>query len=219
MEAIVLAGGLGTRLRHVVPDLPKPMAPVAGRPFLEIVLAFLAGKGFRRVVLSLGHMSEKVVTHFGNRFAGMDLVYEIEMNPLGTGGAIRAALGRCNGDHVFIFNGEAQWCARRAPIIVAREVEDTSRYGRVKVADGRVCGFTEKGAGGAGLINAGCYVFQREILDHFQLDMPFSIESEFLAHAVAHQRFEVFVTNGHFIDIGVPEDYVRAQTELARWCK
>ena len=94
MEAIVLAGGVGTRLRQVVPDLPKPMAPVAGRPFLEILLYFLARKGFTRVVLSLGFMADKVVAHFGDQFAGMELVYEIEHTPLGTGGAVRLGLTR-----------------------------------------------------------------------------------------------------------------------------
>jgi D-glycero-alpha-D-manno-heptose 1-phosphate guanylyltransferase len=95
MEAIVLAGGFGTRLRQVVPDLPKPMAPVAGRPFLEILLSTLAKKGFTRVVLSLGFMSEKIIAHFGDRYLGMELVHEVELQPLGTGGAIRAALARC----------------------------------------------------------------------------------------------------------------------------
>ena len=91
MEAIVLAGGLGTRLRSVVPNLPKPMAPVAGRPFLEIVLNRLAQKGFRRVVLSVGYMAEKIVEHFGDRLSGMELVYAFESTPLGTGGAVRFA--------------------------------------------------------------------------------------------------------------------------------
>jgi len=87
-----LAGGLGTRLRDLVPDLPKPMAPISGRPFLEILLVTLAQRGFGRLVLSLGYMAEKVVDHFGERFAGMNLVYEIEQTPLGTGGAWREEL-------------------------------------------------------------------------------------------------------------------------------
>jgi D-glycero-alpha-D-manno-heptose 1-phosphate guanylyltransferase len=106
MEAIVLAGGRGTRLQDVVPVLPKPMAPIAGRPFLEIVLCLLARKGFRRAVLSLGYMADKVVACFGDHFSGMDLIYEIEPRPLGTGGATRQALARCNADHVFVFNGD-----------------------------------------------------------------------------------------------------------------
>ncbi len=226
MEAIVLAGGFGTRLRQVVSDVPKPMAPVAGRPFLEILLAALARKGFRRIVLALGHMAATIVDHFGDRFAGMELVHEIEPSPLGTGGAIRAAMAHCRGDHVFVFNGdtfldleasavEAQWLARQAPIIVAREVGDTARYGRMQVEDGRVAGFLEKGMGGPGLINAGCYVLPRAMLDGFAPGASFSLETDVLAPAAAQRRFDVFVTHGHFIDIGIPEDYARAQVELA----
>ncbi len=226
MEAIILAGGLGTRLREVVADVPKAMAPVAGRPFLEILLTVLARKGFTRVVLSLGYLADQVVAHFGERFAGMDLLYEIEQSPLGTGGAMRAALGRCRGEHVFVFNGdtmldlevaevEQQRHGQPAPVIVAREVADTKRYGRLDVVDGQVRGFFEKGAAGPGLINAGCYVLPRGILDAFEPGKPFSFETDFLHGAVKQQRFDVFVSRGYFIDIGVPDDFARAQVELA----
>lgn len=229
MQAIILAGGFGTRLQGVVPDLPKPMALVAGRPFMEILLTSLARKGFQRVVMSLGYMADKVVSHFGAHFAGMELVYEVEKTPLGTGGAVRQALTRCKADHMFVFNGdtyvdleaqavEVYWQKHRAPIIVAREVEDTARYGRLDIDRGRVLGFTEKGMTGPGLINAGCYVLPIEILNDFPPGEPFSLEADFLAKAVGKQRFDLFVTNGHFIDIGVPGDYARAQTELADVC-
>lgn len=226
MEAIVLAGGFGTRLKQIVPDLPKPMASVAGRPFLEILLTSLARKDFRRVVLSLGYMADKVVAHFGDHFADMELVYEIEKTPLGTGGAVRTALALCTSDHVFVFNGdtfldlevanvEAHWQAHHVPIIVAREVPDTARYGRLDTDHGRVLGFVEKGVTGPGLINAGCYVLPVGILDDFILGQPFSLEADFLVKRLGKQQFDLFVTNGHFIDIGVPEDYARAQIELA----
>jgi D-glycero-alpha-D-manno-heptose 1-phosphate guanylyltransferase len=229
MEAIVLAGGFGTRLKQVVPDLPKPMAPVAGRPFLEILLTSLAQKGFSRVIMSLGHMAVKVTSHFGDEYAGMELVYEIEDAPLGTGGAVRQALAHCHTDHVFVFNGdtyldleaadvEAQWQTHQVPIIVAREVSDTARYGRLNTNNGRVIGFVEKGVAGPGLINAGCYVLPTDILNSFALGRPFSLEADFLAKATSKQRIDLFVTHGHFIDIGVPEDYARAQTELAGVC-
>lgn len=226
MEAIILAGGFGTRLKQVVPDVPKPMAPVAGRPFLEILLLRLAAKGFTRIILSLGHMAEHISGHFGSQYAGMDLVYEIETVPLGTGGAIRQALIQCRSNHVFIFNGdtyldleataiETLWQATSEPIIVARAVDDTSRYGRLNTNDNHVVSFAEKGQSGSGLINAGCYVFPRHLLDHFALGQPFSIESDFLAATVQTQPFRVFVTSGLFIDIGIPEDYALAQTLLA----
>lgn len=226
MEAIVLAGGFGTRLRQVVADVPKPMAPVAGRPFLEILLGSLAQKGFSRVVLSLGFMAEKISAHFGPRFAGLDLAYVMEDTPLGTGGATRLAIEACNQDHVFVFNGdtyldlevdllEQQWQARQHPIVVGRQVPDTTRYGRLVVDGDRIIRFAEKGVAGPGLINAGCYVLSRDALARFSLNQPFSIETDYLLPEVARATVDVFVTKGMFIDIGIPEDYSRTQTLLA----
>jgi D-glycero-alpha-D-manno-heptose 1-phosphate guanylyltransferase len=226
-EALILAGGLGTRLRQVVPDLPKPMAPVAGRPFLEILLDSLSQKGFQRVILSLGFMAEKVSNHFGQHYNGLALTYVVENEPLGTGGALRLAMPHCSADHVFVFNGdtyldleveavEHHWNVHRNPIIIGRDVPDTSRYGRLITVDGRVTGFSEKGMTGRGLINAGCYVLNRGQLDHFPLGLAFSLETDFLSKAVQNQGFDLYVTTGQFIDIGVPEDFQRAQVELVR---
>ncbi len=226
MEAVVLSGGLGTRLRDLAPNVPKPMAPICGRPFLEILLAVLAQKQCSRVVLSLGYKAEIVVDHFGDRFAGMELVYEIERTPLGTGGALRRALAQCQSDPVFVLNGdtyldleveeiEAQWRQNLLPIIVAREVSDTARYGRLDTAGNRVVRFVEKGVADRGLINAGAYVFPRGIASEFPGDEVFSLEHDFLAKAVNRSPFEFFVSRGQFIDIGIPEDYARAQVVLA----
>lgn len=226
MEAIVLAGGFGTRLRQVVADVPKPMAPIAGRPFLEILLGELAQKGFSRVVLSLGFMAEKISDHFGVRFAGLDIAYVEEDTPLGTGGATRLAATACTQEHVFVFNGdtyldlevdllERQWQAKRHPIVVGRQVQDTTRYGRLVVDGDRITNFAEKGIEGPGLINAGCYVLATDALAQFPPNQPFSIETDYLVPEVARATVEVFVTEGGFIDIGIPEDYARAQTLLA----
>jgi len=226
MDAIVLAGGFGTRLRQVVPDWPKPMAPIAGRPFLEILLGSLGRNGFKRVVLSLGFMADKIIAHFGNRFAGMEIAYVVEDSPLGTGGAVRLAMAQCKTDHVFVFNGdtfldlevdavEQQWQQYHRPILVGREVPDTARYGRLLTEQGWVTGFTEKGVAGPGVINAGCYVFNSNQLDNFALNTAFSLETDYLSNAVSQSPFGLFVTAGQFIDIGVPEDFLRAQTELA----
>lgn len=225
MEAIVLAGGFGSRLRDVVSDVPKPMAPIADKPFLEILLNNLARKGFDRVVFSLGFMAEKISDHFGKKFSSMELDYVIEDHPLGTGGAVRLALASCQQDHVFVFNGdtfldlevdevESLWQERHHPIIVGRATSDTKRYGRLLIADGRVMGFAEKCMNGPGLINAGCYVFERSQLNKFPLHQTFSLEADFLANAVQLMTVDLFVTNGLFIDIGVPEDYARAQILL-----
>ena len=226
MEAVVLAGGFGTRLQALFPDVPKPMAPIRGRPFLEILLMTLARNGFSRVVLSLGYRAELIKSHFGNRFEQMSLIYEIESVPLGTGGAIRAALQHCLSDPVFVFNGDtyldlevaqvqAVWRRSQIPIIVAREVADTARFGRLQTDGDRVTGFLEKGLGGRGLINAGCYVLPRDALDHFELGSHFSIETDYLERAVREQLIGLFITSSVFIDIGVPEDYQRAQILLA----
>jgi D-glycero-alpha-D-manno-heptose 1-phosphate guanylyltransferase len=226
MEAIILAGGLGTRLKNVLPDLPKPMAPIAGRPFLEILLSTLARKGFSRIVLSLGFMADKIIDHFGENYEGMKLVYEVEKVPLGTGGAICAALRRCVDDHVFVFNGdtyvdlevnqlESHWLRNRKPIVVVREVRDTARFGRVEIVNGKIISFLEKGLSGVGFINAGCYVLSRSALDDFPLGKNFSFEEEYLSKQITHTLLCGFVTRGFFIDIGIPEDYARAQFDLS----
>jgi D-glycero-alpha-D-manno-heptose 1-phosphate guanylyltransferase len=225
MEAIILAGGLGTRLREVVPDLPKPMAPIKGRPFLEILLTSLAKKRFSRIILSVGYLHEKIIDYFGYEFEGLELVYAIEELPLGTGGAVRAACVRCQADHVFVFNGdtfldleamvvEEHWQACHRPIIVGRMVPDTSRYGRLLIENNQVAGFTEKGVTGKGIINAGCYIFGKDQLNQFPSGSTFSLEKDFLEKNYRTTPFDVFITEGMFIDIGVPEDYELAQTLL-----
>jgi D-glycero-alpha-D-manno-heptose 1-phosphate guanylyltransferase len=119
-----------------------------------------------------------------------------------------------NGDTFLDFEVEAiehQWQQNHQPIIVARQVEDTARYGRLVIADGLIKGFSEKGVAGPGLINAGCYIFRPDQLDAFPLHTPFSLEADYLVQAVMNMPIEVFVTTGQFIDIGIPEDYQRAQ--------
>ena len=150
----------------------------------------------------------------------------VEDTPLGTGGATRLAAGACINDHAFVFNGdtyldlevgliERQWQANRHPIVVGRQVPDTMRYGRL-VADGvRIISFAEKGIAGSGLINAGCYVLATDALAPFPPHKPFSIETDYFLPEVARSTIEVFVTKGVFIDIGIPEDYARAQVILA----
>jgi len=226
MEAIVLAGGMGTRLREVIPNLPKPMAPICGKPFLEILLSQLAQKGFTRVILSVGYMSEVISEYFGDSFGGINLVYAKEDSPLGTGGAVRLALSACTAEHIYVFNGdtfldleveetESLWGLARKPIIVSREVPDTTRYGRILVCGGKICAFSEKDQSGPGLINAGCYILRKTQLDGFPIGEAFSLESDYLRREVERAEFINFTTNGKFIDIGIPSDFNRAQTELA----
>lgn len=226
-EAVVLAGGFGTRLRTVVADVPKPMAPIGGRPFLELQLSLLERNGFDHVVLAVGYLGETIISHFGDRFGTLRISYNRERTPLGTGGAIAAGLRKCEKDGVFVLNGDTYldlefdevdrlWNSSRRGVIVGIAVADTARYGRLTVHGGLVSGMAEKGTAGPGVINAGYYVLRREQFQGTGLEPPFSMEHDFLAARLPASPFDLFVTSGMFIDIGVPKDYERAQEVLAR---
>ena len=226
MEAIILAGGMGTRLRSIIPDLPKPLAPINGRPFLEILLDSLDMKGFSHVILSVGYMGDTIIKHFGSSYGSLKIDYVLEEQPLGTGGAIKLAIEKCSNKHTYIFNGdtylnleieevELLWQENRDLMIIGREVLDTNRYGRLYVKNGMVCEFLEKGIGGAGFINAGCYVIDPKSMPSFPQADKFSFEEDYLASVVAKSGVRFFKTNGMFIDIGVPEDYFLAQKILS----
>ena len=226
MEAIVLAGGSERGCSRSCRISPSLWHRYPAAHFLEILLTMLSAKGLQRIVVSLGYMSGKIVEYFGDQYAGMELVYEVEAMPLGTGGAVRRAMDRCDFDHAFIVNGdtyldleaneiEGQWQRERKAIVVAREMPDTSRYGRLTVVNGCVTAFTERGVVGPGLINAGCYVFPRTIRNRFPKEATFSLERDFLTTIAGVLPLRIFVSRGRFIDIGVPEDYVRAQHDLA----
>jgi D-glycero-alpha-D-manno-heptose 1-phosphate guanylyltransferase len=226
MEAIVLAGGKGTRLSAVVPNLPKPMAPVAGRPFLSYLLHRLQTQGVRRVCLSTGYMGEVVRGAYGSSFEGMEIAYAQEETPLGTGGAVRMSLAFTREEDVFVMNGDTfaeldlrlmkdlHLAARSRLTLALTHVADTARYGAVDVADGRIVGFSEKGAVGPGYINAGVYLLRRDLFEDMNLPKAFAFEQDVVVRQLAALRPRAFLTSGYFIDIGVPEDYQRAQLEL-----
>jgi len=231
MEAIVLAGGLGTRLAARLQGVPKPMAPVAGRPFLEILLNQLDRAGCASVLLSVGHLHQVIQDHFGPSYRGMRLDYVIESVPLGTGGAIRAALPRATADHVLVLNGDtfllADYAAMmRFHVAEGRELTmavthqgNIARYGGVLVEERRIIGFQEKGRTGPGWINAGAYVLHRDLQWPVELAERFSFETDFLAPETGHLGPAAYEVDGFFLDIGVPEDLDRAQTELAGFAR
>jgi D-glycero-alpha-D-manno-heptose 1-phosphate guanylyltransferase len=229
MEAIVLAGGLGTRLASRLQGLPKPMAPVAGRPFLEILLTQLRRSGCTRVLLSVGHQHTVIQEHFGAAFDGMSIDYVVESVPLGTGGAIRLALAQAREESVLVLNGDTfldadyaammrfhAGCGAEATLAVVHR-DDVSRYGGVTIDDQRIVGFEEKGRSGPGFISAGTYVLARNLAWPPALPEKFSIERDFFVPQVARLRPAAFTVDGYFLDIGIPEDYDRAQTELAQF--
>lgn len=222
-EAIVLAGGFGTRLRGVVDDVPKPLAPVAGRPFLAWLLDRLAAGGMRRCILATGYLSELIEQRIGTRWQGMDITYSVEPGPLGTGGAIRLAASRLRGDSAHVLNGDTwleydpmalEAAARVAGVpmaIALARVDDAARYGAVDIDHGRVAGFREKGEAGTGWINAGCYFLGADALAALPSRDVFSFEQEVLQPRVQAGAVAAFTATAGFIDIGVPEDYARAQ--------
>jgi D-glycero-alpha-D-manno-heptose 1-phosphate guanylyltransferase len=229
MEAIVLAGGLGTRLAGRLNGVPKPMVPIAGRPFLEILLNQLKRAGCGRVVLSVGHLHNVIQDFFGTSFNGMNLEYAIESVPLGTGGAIRLALQKAREESVLVLNGDtfldADYGAllrfhvaeRTSFTIAVVQVENAARYGRVLFNENRIVGFEEKGRSGPGWINAGTYVIEKRIQWPHALPEKFSIESDVLSREIGRLAPAAYPVNGFFLDIGLPEDLDRAQTELASY--
>lgn len=231
-EAIVLAGGFGTRLAHVVPDVCKPMAPVACRPFLRFIMDQLAAAGFDRAVVADGYRREQIEGFFGSAYRGMAIEYSPEVTPLLTGGAVRRALGRCESDWVFVLNGDTwldvdfaamEAVASDAPedasaVIAVKRMHGFERYGTVDVdADGTLTAFHEKRPCEEGLINAGVYLLRRDALDN--MPEKFSLESDYFERVVGDGSLRAAECAGGFIDIGVPEDYELAQTMLAPLAK
>jgi D-glycero-alpha-D-manno-heptose 1-phosphate guanylyltransferase len=227
MQAIVLAGGQGTRLRPAVSDVPKSMAPIAGRPFLAYVLERLERHGVTDIVLAVGYRSEQVIAGLGHRHGGVRLRYSEEQEPLGTGGALRQALALTSEFPVFALNGDTyldlDLAAMRRALggsdariaMAVRMMDDTGRYGRVVVESGRVAAFAPGEAGTRGFINCGVYLFAADLLASAGMPEKFSFERDFLEPNVAALAPLAFEASGYFIDIGIPEDYARAQRDLA----
>ena len=174
-EAVVLAGGFGTRLRSVISDVPKPLAPINGKPFLHFVLQHLQQNGIQRVVLSVGYLHEKIQTEFGNEYLGMKIDYAIEREAMGTGGGIRLGMEMCSDEHVLAMNGDTFY---KVPLkelfdsyfiqpcdatLTTRTVEDGARYGTLKLEGKRIRAFREKSNEHTGvqLINGGVYAMNR----------------------------------------------------------
>lgn len=226
-EAIVLVGGMGTRLRAALPDTPKPLAPVAGRPFLAWVLDELVNGGITRLILATGHGAASIRDTIGESWQGVDVVYSQEDEPLGTGGALKLAIAHSSGGGVHLVNGDtyleyspaslreqASSLGVDAAVALAR-VPDVGRYGAVDVREGLVHSFHEKGQQGPGLINAGCYFLGPGVLGNLPGIDAFSFERDVLPVLAQERRLAGYAEADRFIDIGIPEDYAKAQTWFA----
>lgn len=227
ITAAILAGGLGTRLRSLVPDKPKVLAQISGRPFIEYLLDQLAAAGVKSVVLCVGYKGEMVQAHLGDHYKGMQLHYSLETSPLGTGGALRLALPLLHSDSLLVMNGDsycdaklgsfADWHAtKKSPAtLLLTKTDDTRRYGRVDDNDqGRIIRFQEKAdTSGPGWVNAGIYLLQRQVLESIPADRVVSLEREtfpaWIQHGLSGYRSE-----GRLWDIGVPDAYHQANAEF-----
>jgi D-glycero-alpha-D-manno-heptose 1-phosphate guanylyltransferase len=228
MEGIILAGGLGTRLRPRVQNLPKPMAAVAGRPFLCWLLDRLAQAGFRRIILSVGYRKSAIIEALGTRHGEIALDYAVEDVALGTGGAIRRSMSLIDraSDAIWVMNGDTISALRYEEMFAVHKaaspqmtmalarVDDASRYGSVLVYGDQVVGFMAGGARGPGIINLGTYLVSPRLFADAGWPEVFSFEREFLPLMAGRRQIRAFETQGWFVDIGVPEDFDRAQMEL-----
>ena len=227
-EAIILAGGFGTRLQGVVKDVPKPMAPVNGRPFLTYILDYLIEYQYNKVILSVGYLHEKIEEYFGHQYKSLEIDYAVETEPLGTGGGIAYAMSKCSSDNVLVINGDTMFKVNLAEFeqfftekrcllsIVLREVEDVSRYGSVTIGNNNmIILFSKKGiSAGHGFINGGIYMINRALFDKYPQPKKFSFEKDLMEKYYTRELFYAMPSDGYFIDIGIPEDYARAQNEL-----
>lgn len=227
--AVILAGGLGTRLKAVLPETPKPLAPVAGRPFIRYLLHFLARYGVNRVIVSAGYRSEMIVRTLGKTYDRMTISYAIETVPMGTGGGLRLALEQSDAQTVVALNGDSifnmpldafyrshETSGARVSIAL-RSVGDVSRYGAIETdAHHRVVSFTEKESkSGKGRVNGGVYMIDRAwFLSETPAHNAFSLEKDFFGPRAGKGEIAAFEYDGYFIDIGIPADYARAQHEL-----
>jgi D-glycero-alpha-D-manno-heptose 1-phosphate guanylyltransferase len=227
-EAVVLAGGFGTRMKDLLGDLPKPMAQINGRPFLELVLDYLCLYNIDKIILSTGYLSEKIENHFGSSYKDASISYSVEKEPLGTGGAIKAALNGISGDNFLVLNGDTLFKAdidklkikhitKGADISIAlREVENCNRYGAVSLdKNNRIVSFIEKSSEPSpGPINGGVYILNKEVFSQLILPQSFSIEKDLFALHTGDLNIFGNISNAYFIDIGTPDDYKRAEDEL-----
>ena len=256
MEVIVLAGGLGTRLRSVVKEIPKCLAPIGGRPFLGYLLDWLIGQGVDHVVFSVGYLREQVLDFVQSNEWPFKYDFAIEEVPLGTGGGIRLALEKCHESKVYVINGDTffpvqlkEMSFQYAVTLALKPMKDFDRYGAVSVDSqpsfldsqpvlenyfsGRdpknqfpktstspalkVLEFQEKQYCAEGLINGGVYAIDRERLDLSCLPERFSFEKEVLEPGAAIGEIGGWVSEAYFIDIGIPEDYQKAQWAIPAW--
>jgi NDP-sugar pyrophosphorylase family protein len=224
VTAVILAGGLGSRLHSVVADRPKALADIRGKPFLTYLFEQLVAGGLRDIVLCTGYLGDQISRLFGERYGSLRLVYSREPEPLGTAGALRLALPLLKSDSVLVMNGDSycdanfqelrDWHNRRRAnaTLLLTEASDSRRFGRVQVSDdGAVTDFDEKDErSGPGWINSGIYLLTRRMLTEVPAERPVSLETEIFPAWIGRGLYG-FRKRARFVDIGTPESYAGAQ--------
>lgn len=234
MEAILLCGGLGTRLRSVVSDRPKPMADIAGKPFLHYLVKMLSESGVKHLIFALGYMGEQIETYFkSGEDYGLSISYSYEDSPLGTGGAIRNALSNVSGENVLVLNADTyfhtdyesllreQLKNKAAMTIASRKIEDISRYGAIlKDESGRILRWNEKMSSDQvetprpGEINGGIYVMQKSLIEKIPEGKQ-SLENDCIPAWLEDGLYlQAIPSDGYFMDIGIPEDYAQFKEDV-----
>ncbi|MBA4321967.1 MAG: D-glycero-D-manno-heptose 1-phosphate guanosyltransferase [Odoribacter sp.] len=225
-EAVILAGGFGTRLKSVVADVPKPMALINKLPFLTYILEQLHKYGFEKAVLAAGYKYEVIESYFGTSYKNIELVYSVEKEPLGTGGAIAEAARSVYSDNFFVLNGdtffevdfermEEKFLKGKQGLMVALKPKiNFNRYGAVVTKGERIISFKEKRFCRKGLINGGIYLVNKHWLNDRTVGKIFSFEKDILEKLVGKDEITCYISDGYFIDIGIPEDYIKAFEEL-----
>ena len=227
MEAIILAGGLGTRLQGVIGASPKCMAMVNGKPFLSYVLEYLDRQKCTRVILSLGYKYNVVIQWLEEQDLFFEMDYVVENEPLGTGGGIQAAIDEAEAENVAVVNGDTMFMVdlqaqlkyhaekNASTTLALKKMHKFDRYGIVNTdTKGIITSFEEKQYREEGLINGGIYVINKEAFLAKELPEKFSFEKDYLEKFTQEKKFYGFESDGYFIDIGIPDDYARAQEEL-----
>lgn len=223
MQAIVLCGGLGTRLREITKGIPKPMVVIGQKPFLEYILRYLKSQGITSVILSVSYRYEMIREYFGDSFLGLGILYSIEKEPLGTGGAIRESLKYASESLIYILNGDTYFninlkdlkLKEGSKIILAlKKMKNFDRYGCVAIdKQGFISAFREKEFREEGVINGGVYLVDKSLFCGFSLQEKFSFEVFLQSHFV-ELKASGKVFEDYFIDIGIPQDYLKAQEEM-----
>ncbi|MFY0643471.1 MAG: HAD-IIIA family hydrolase [Bacteroidia bacterium] len=226
LDVIILAGGLGTRLQSVVADVPKPMAPVCDSPFIHYILKSLDLTLVNNIIFSVGYKHEVIKEYIGDEYEGKRVLYAVEDQPLGTGGGIKLALQKAETEQVLILNGDTYFQVDIQAMLnshieegntlslALKYINKPARYGTVITMppSGRIIYFKEKNPKSpAAFINGGVYIAQKELLEHFPEEDKCSFEQDILEKHVGNLQFGSFISAGLFIDIGIPEDYEKAQ--------